>query len=122
MFGERYVLGEGYPWAIGTGPYEEVALCKSPEGTDFLWLSWPKELWSRDLPRYRLVLELVQGKVAAQQLAEADSACSPKIRSLIADAAAHMSRFAPDDAPFDQGLWQRLNEVAMGFYGGGRAA
>lgn len=58
-FRERYVLGEGYPWAMGIGPYREVVLSKTSLGLDPQDLNWPDELWRKDLPQYRLVLERV---------------------------------------------------------------
>ena len=63
-FKKRYVLGIGYPWAMGIGPaYKEICLSsgkKGPTGLDRVTLDWPAELWSEDLPQYRLVLERVE--------------------------------------------------------------
>ena len=61
-FHKRYVLGEGYPWAYGVGPYTEVGLNTSQRGVSPVKLKWPKTLWAANLPRYRLVLELVEEK------------------------------------------------------------
>lgn len=60
-FKKRYELGEGYPWALGIGaPYVDVRLTKVQRGMAAVPLNWPGELWSVDLPKYRLVLELVE--------------------------------------------------------------
>ena len=64
-FKKRYVLGTGYPWVRGQGPssYKEICLSfseKGPTGLDTVFLEWPEELWSQDLPQYRLVLERVE--------------------------------------------------------------
>lgn len=56
-FKERYVLGVGYPWALGINIYKTMALCLERTGTNYKILDWPKELWRHDLPKYRLVLE-----------------------------------------------------------------
>jgi len=63
-FKKRYVVGIGCPWAMGVGPtYRELCLSfgeKGPTGLDRVALDWPEELWSKDLPQYRLVLERVE--------------------------------------------------------------
>lgn len=57
-FKDRYVLGEGHPWAMGLEPYYEINLHDGPYASDKrIPLKFPRELWSRDLPKYRLVLE-----------------------------------------------------------------
>jgi hypothetical protein len=57
----RIVLGSGYPWAMGPGPeYHQIALGKSPVGFSPRKLKWPRKLWAKDLPKYRLVLELIE--------------------------------------------------------------
>jgi hypothetical protein len=61
-FQKRYVLGEGFPWAIGTAPYKEIGLSQSQLGVLLNALYFPSELWSKDVPRYRLVLERVDRK------------------------------------------------------------
>lgn len=59
-FKRRYELGEGYPWALGIGaPYTDVRLSKVARGMAAEHLNWPPELWSPDLPKFRLVLERV---------------------------------------------------------------
>lgn len=59
-FPKRVVLGEGYPWLYGLGPYREVGLNKAPMGVDPISLMWHLVLWRKDVPQYRLVLELVE--------------------------------------------------------------
>ena len=58
-FPDRIVLGEGFPWANGTGPYFEIGLRDVQVGGRNLQIFWPDELWSKTLPRYRLVLEKI---------------------------------------------------------------
>ncbi len=65
IFKNKYVLGEGYPWALGTGPYKEIALSNTAVGMSFIPLEFPKELWRADTPRYRLVLEVVSASNTA---------------------------------------------------------
>jgi len=61
-FKDRYVLGTGYPWAMGLGkPYVEIAMLKGKLlGFGFKPLKFPEILWNKDLPKYRLVLERVE--------------------------------------------------------------
>lgn len=59
-FKRKYILGEGYPWAIGFGKYLQVSMCKKKSGVNMIELNWPAELWSQDIPKYRLVLEKVK--------------------------------------------------------------
>lgn len=59
IFKDRYVLGTGYPWAMGINPHTEVALCTDQKGTNFKPIKFPIALWYPDLPKYRLVLERV---------------------------------------------------------------
>lgn len=59
-FQDRYILGEGYPWAMGKGPYTEVGLTEHNRGTLFQELAFPKKLCGIDVPKYRLVLERVK--------------------------------------------------------------
>lgn len=62
-FKNRYILGEGYPWAIGISPFFEINLHEGPNIIDErIKLDWPDELWSRGLPRYCLVLERVENE------------------------------------------------------------
>jgi hypothetical protein len=59
-FKKRYVLGEGYPWAFGENlPYKQIGLCSKHIGTQLVSVDFPLELWSNELPRYRLVLERI---------------------------------------------------------------
>ena len=63
-FKKRYVLGTGYPWANGLGteefPYFYICLDSTPtrSGTREI-LDFPPELWSEDLPEFRLILERI---------------------------------------------------------------
>ena len=59
-FKKRYILGAGYPWAMGTGPYREICLSNLQISPDKIELDWPEELWDTALPQYRLVLERVE--------------------------------------------------------------
>jgi hypothetical protein len=61
VFKKRYVLGVGYPYALGLGPYTDFCLQECQTVGIRTRLNWPKELWQADLPRYRLVLERVPG-------------------------------------------------------------
>lgn len=60
---KRYILAEGYPWACGLGkpekPYDAIYMCPEPIGVQPMPLNWPRELWSKDLPKFRLVLERI---------------------------------------------------------------
>lgn len=62
-FKKRYVLGEGYPYVTGLGrpdcPYTDVRLWEEQKASKSIEIDWPEELWSEDLPPYRLVLELI---------------------------------------------------------------
>ncbi len=58
-FRKKYILGEGYPWAMGTNEHKEIALSEQAFGFSPVILSFPKELWDKSLPRYRLVLERI---------------------------------------------------------------
>lgn len=59
-FKTRYVLGEGYPWALGREPYTLICLVKKSPGADKIELNFPEELWLEDVPKYRLILEKVE--------------------------------------------------------------
>lgn len=62
-FPRRIVLGKGYPWANGVHPgHFEIVLRHSAVGGMNLALNFPKELWSPDVPKYRLVLERMNRK------------------------------------------------------------
>ncbi len=60
VFKNKYVLGEGYPWAMGINSHFEISLKELPIGGLMIPLIFPKELWSKDIPKYRLVLERVE--------------------------------------------------------------
>ena len=59
-FKDRYVLGEGHPWAMGLSSYHEIALGVTGMLGEKVELDFPEELWAKDVPRYRLVLERVE--------------------------------------------------------------
>ena len=63
-FQSRYVLAEGYPWVTGLGnaesPYTDVRMWEEPKASRHIEINWPDELWSNDVPKYRLVLERVE--------------------------------------------------------------
>jgi hypothetical protein len=59
QYPKRIVLGNGYPWAYGIGPYFEVGLNEGSMGLSPMALKWHKKLWRKDVPQYRLVLEIV---------------------------------------------------------------
>lgn len=64
-FGNRYVLGEGYPWALGekSDLCKEICLLKNVMiSSGFIKLNFPPELWSAHIPKYRLVLEKIEGE------------------------------------------------------------
>ena len=62
VFKNRYVLGEGYPWMMGVGENKKLSLSETPIGLRTVFLDFPLELWSPDLPKYRLVLEKIEDK------------------------------------------------------------
>ena len=76
-FQERYVLGIGYPWALGTGneddPHEQISLCLESVGVNFLEIDFPRELFSQEVPKYRLVLE--REDVGERKIAIAEVDC-----------------------------------------------
>jgi len=53
---EKYVLGEGFPWAYGL-ECRMLALNERAVGLNPIKLKFPRELWNEDVPKYRLVLE-----------------------------------------------------------------
>ena len=64
-FKDRYVLGEGYPLVKGLGParndpHTELVMETEQLVGNRVPLNWPDELWDKDLPKYRLVLERVE--------------------------------------------------------------
>ena len=65
-FKKRYVLGEGFPWALGDafkGEYTAITLEKEARGkTKQVLLNFPEALWNIHVKRYRLVLEMVDEK------------------------------------------------------------
>ncbi len=58
-FKDRYVLGEGYPWAYGMPPYNTMGLLTESLISRPIDLEWSDELWSKDVPKFRLVLEKI---------------------------------------------------------------
>lgn len=58
-FLDRYVLGEGFPWEMGIDEHVAVALSETALGFSPLKIDFPKELWNKSLPKYRLVLERI---------------------------------------------------------------
>jgi len=65
----RFVLGEGYLWAMGTGPeYTEIALRDVPVGGRIIPLEWRQEWWdSKTTPRVRLVAEVMKAERTARR-------------------------------------------------------
>lgn len=61
-FKDRYVLGEGYPWAWGLKPYQTIGINKEKNGLNAKNIKFPKKLWEYEVPKYRLVLERVKQK------------------------------------------------------------
>ncbi len=59
QFKDKYILGSGYPWVYGTIPHTRMGLCIAPTGITPVKLDWPSELWNKNLPEYRIVLERV---------------------------------------------------------------
>jgi hypothetical protein len=59
-FKTRYVLGQGFPWVIGLNPYTSIGLTANKVGVQYRPLTFANELWRKDVPKYRLVLERVQ--------------------------------------------------------------
>lgn len=61
-FKSKYILGEGYPWFYGTNPthFNEIGLNEKPVGVNPVSMSIPKELGSRELPKYQLILKRVK--------------------------------------------------------------
>jgi hypothetical protein len=58
-FKKKYVLGEGYPWEYDVDEHKRVGLNKSVSGFDPVVLKFPEEMWSNDVPKYRLILEKI---------------------------------------------------------------
>lgn len=61
-FSKRYVLGEGYPWFYGTKDYKQIGLNNEAVCGSAITLICPEEIWSRSVPKFRLVLELIEEK------------------------------------------------------------
>jgi hypothetical protein len=59
VFKDRYVLGSGYPWAFGVES-KMVGVNEAGTGMKTKSLKFPKTLWSKDIPKYRIVLERVK--------------------------------------------------------------
>lgn len=57
----RVVLGEGYLWPFGANMERvvELGLCHAPIGTSFKPFDFPKEWFGKDVPRVRLVAEIL---------------------------------------------------------------
>jgi len=60
VFPKRVVLAEGYPWASGGEKYFELTMRDRGFAGRNVPLDFPKVLWDSSLPKYRLVLELVE--------------------------------------------------------------
>lgn len=62
VFPKRVVLAEGYPWANGTKPdeYFEINMRHQAQAGLRIPLEFPGVLWSAALPKYRLVLEVIE--------------------------------------------------------------
>ena len=58
-FLKKYILGIGYPWLMGVDENIAVALSETQMGFSPVTLFFPTELWNKEVPRYRLVLELI---------------------------------------------------------------
>ena len=73
-FPDRFVLGEGFPWALGMGKsYQSVSMCVRRCGEVwFTGLDWDNVFWSPDCPRYRLVLERIEPNAPNQTRSEAE--------------------------------------------------
>ena len=82
LFNARIVLGEGYPWAIGTGPYKQIQLNEAQKGVCPLPLDFPRSLWNESVPKYRLVLEKVGAKSQDTLLKEAVEVLQQSLASL----------------------------------------
>lgn len=61
---DRYVLGQGYVWGYNVKDefVGSVALRFCTLSTKDVPLKFPRELWSKNAPEYRLVLEKVEAK------------------------------------------------------------
>lgn len=59
-FKDKYVLGVGYPWIYGYENYIQVGINKNAMGCIPIELNIPKELWNKDVPKYKLVLERIK--------------------------------------------------------------
>lgn len=56
----RIVLAIGYPWTLGTGPYQSVQMHHKAISGKAKNLRWPRSLWEDTVGKYRLVLEPVE--------------------------------------------------------------
>ena len=59
----RHILGVGYPWGMAgdNDTYETVGLSSSIFGYNPIPLNFPEKLWSQDVRKYNLVLEIDTG-------------------------------------------------------------
>jgi len=58
----RYVLAEGYPWFFGVGPeYHVLQMETKPIKSDYVAFKVPASLLKADVPKMRLVLEVLKG-------------------------------------------------------------
>jgi len=63
-FKRKYILAEGYPWIVTHNQREMIQMEEAAVGHQPVPINWPEELWSNELPKYRLVLERVKEKEA----------------------------------------------------------
>ena len=74
QFPDRVVLAVGFPWATGTGnkanPYQSVMMLRWRVGVTPKRIAFPRALWSKTLPQYRLVLERVHTANAPREVRE----------------------------------------------------
>jgi hypothetical protein len=62
VFPKRVVLAEGYPWVTGVNAdkYFEINMRNQAQDGLRIPLEFPEVLWNPDLPKYRLVLEVIE--------------------------------------------------------------
>ena len=60
-FKNRYVLAEGYPMPIGdvSKPYTMIVMWEENMSSSRIPLNVPQDIFSNELPKYRLILERV---------------------------------------------------------------
>jgi hypothetical protein len=59
-FKDKYVLAEGYPWTYNTYTNILIGMNKDAIGITPIELNMPNELWDKDVPKYKLVLEKIK--------------------------------------------------------------